>query len=219
VTSPAVLAVMLGVVMLSGPMAPEPESKEIEVEPVMIPEPLIVPAPVAVMVSTVPETLAPMVIGASVPVFTKLKVPLAVIELLREMPPEAESVRLKLPPVDAPLPVMAWESVRVTSPDVLAVMFGVEMLSGPMAPVLERKAIDVVPVTLPEPEIEPAPVAVMVSTVPETLAPTVIGASVPVFTKLRVPLAVIELLREMPPEAESVRLKLPPVDTPLPVMA
>src|SRR5208283_668915 len=108
------------------------------------------------------------------------------------MPPLAESVRDTLLPVETPLPVRAVESVKVTLPVVLKVTLGVARLAKVIAPDVEVKEAEVVPVTVPEPVIEPEPVAVMVSTVPETLALIAIGALVPVLTRARVPLAVME---------------------------
>ena len=106
---PVVLAVMVGVVRVKGPMAPEALVKDTEVEPVMVPVPVMVPAPVAVMVSAVPDMLALRTMPESVPVVIKARVPVAEMVLLRVMAPAplAWSVRLKLAPVDTPLPVRA----------------------------------------------------------------------------------------------------------------
>jgi hypothetical protein len=84
--------------------------------------------------------------------------------------------------------------VRVTSPDVLAVMFGVEMLSGPMAPVPERKAIDVVPVTLPEPVMEPLEVRFTVAE--ETLLPREMEPLVAVMEAVLMEVTVLPVVEE-----------------------
>ena len=65
---------------------------------------------------------------------TKPNVPVAVIVWFNVMPPLALSVKLKLAPVDTPLPVIACESVNVTLPVVLAVTFGVTSAIVPIAP-------------------------------------------------------------------------------------
>ena len=53
------------------------------------------------------------------------------------------------------------------------------------------KAADVEPVTVPAPVIVPEPLAVMVSTVPETSPPNTMPPLVPVARRARVPVAVI----------------------------
>src|ERR1700719_2720752 len=107
------------------------------------------------------------------PVDRRAKVPVAVIvpEVLNAPAPPAESVKLILEPVDTPLPVVAVLSTRVTLPVVLAVQLGVAILREPIAPEPLVKAAEVEPVTVPAPVIVPEPVAVIVSTVPETLPP------------------------------------------------
>src|ERR1700683_2843998 len=96
----------------------------------------MVPEPLAVIVSTVPETLPPNTIPLLVPVPNRAKVPAAVIvpEVVKAPAPLAESVKLILLPVDTPLPVVAVLSTRVTLPVVLAVQLGVAMFREPIAP-------------------------------------------------------------------------------------
>src|ERR1700693_2724614 len=67
----------------------------------------------------------------------------------------------------------------------------------------------------------PVPEAVIVSTVPETLPPRTMPPLVPVDRRARVPVAVMEpeVVSAPAPPAESVKLILLPVDTPLPVVA
>ena len=135
----------------------------------------------AVRVSAVPDTDAPNAIGALVPVSINANVPLAVIVFVVVIPPFALSVKLKFAPVDTPLPVIACESVNVTLPVVLAVTFGVTKAIVPIAPDPLISNTDVEPVTVPaDCVIAPEPVAVIVSTVPDTDAPNAIGALVPV---------------------------------------
>ena len=103
------------------------------------------PEPVAVIVSTVPLTLAPTVTDAFMPVFTSPNVPLAVIVLFNDMPPLLLSVTLTLLPVDTPLPVIADESPMVTLPVVLNVRFGVAVLEIAILPLPLLAVSDVVP--------------------------------------------------------------------------
>src|ERR1700719_682451 len=133
----------------------------------------MVPAPEAVNVSAVPETLPPRTVPPLVPVDRRANVPAAVIvpEVVNAPAPPAESVKLILLPVDIPLPVVAVVSAKVTLPVVLAVQLGVAILREPIAPEPLVKAAEVEPVTVPAPVIVPEPVAVIVSTVPETLPP------------------------------------------------
>lgn len=69
-------------------------------------------------------------------------------------------MRLKLAPVETPLPEIACLSMSVTLPVVLAVMFGVETVKAiapePVSSVTE------VPSGVPAPVIDPLPVAVYV---------------------------------------------------------
>src|SRR5438034_943469 len=127
---------MLGVVKVSGPIAPDPPAKTTAVMPIMLPVPEMVPVPVAVIVSVVPETLALITTPPLVPEAASDKVPVALTELDKVSAPAplAESIKLKLAPVDAPLPVIACVLVMVTFPVVLAVTFGVDTVSGPMSP-------------------------------------------------------------------------------------
>ena len=106
-------------------------------------------------------------------------------------------------------------------PDVLAVRFGVETVSGPMAPEVLVRSMEVEPVTVPVPVMEPEPEAVMVSAVPDVLASRTMPLLVPEPTRVRVPEAVMELVmvKAPAPLAESVRLKLAPVDAPVVVRA
>src|SRR5579872_1190348 len=111
----------------------------------------MLPEPLAVIVSAVPEALPPRTIPPFVPVERRAKVPLAVIELevVRAPAPPAESVRLILLPVETPLPVRACESVTVTLPVVLNVMLGVTTAIDPIAPDPLVKATEVEPVSVP----------------------------------------------------------------------
>ncbi len=120
---PVVLAVMLGVVKVNDPIAPDPDDSPTEVVPVIVPAPVMVPDPVAVMVSAVPEMFAPITTPELVPLATSPSVPVAVIVLVSDIAADAAavSVRLKLTPVDAPLAVIAVVSVSVTLPVELTV--------------------------------------------------------------------------------------------------
>lgn len=70
---------------------------------------MIVPEPVAVIVSAVPETLAPKIMPPFEPIASNAKVAVAVIvlDVVIEPAPPAVSVKLILEPVDTPLPVVA----------------------------------------------------------------------------------------------------------------
>ena len=107
------------------------------------------PEPVAVIVSAVPDTDAPNAIGALVPVSTNPNVPVAVMVFVVLIPPAVLSVKLKLAPVDTPLPVIACESVNVTLPVVLAVILGVTNAIVPIVPEPLVRFTDVEPVTVP----------------------------------------------------------------------
>ena len=106
---PVVTALTLGVVKERGPITPEPVLKNTEVVPVITPAPVIVPVVNPDMVSTVPETLAPITTPPVAALAAKVRVPVAVIVLVKvtAVPEAAESVRLKLAPVETPLPVNA----------------------------------------------------------------------------------------------------------------
>ncbi len=78
-------------------------------------------------------------------------------------------------------------------------MFGVLKVNGPIAPEPLLKATDVVPVIVPVPVMVPEPVAVIVSTVPETLALITMPLFAPVLIKLRVPVAVIVFVNVIAP--------------------
>ena len=106
-TLPEVLAERFGVVRVSAPIAPETLLRATEVVPVIVPAPVIAPEVEAVIVSTVPERLAPMAIPPVAVVANSPRVPVAVIVLFRVIAPAppAVSVKLKLAPVEAPLPV------------------------------------------------------------------------------------------------------------------
>ena len=114
-TPPVVLAVTLGVAIFKGtaglelglPISPLPVLKVSAVVPVTVPDPFILPDPVAVTVSVVPLTLPFIAIELLVPVSVNPSVPLAVTVLFNDMPPLLLSLILTLPPVDAPLPVIA----------------------------------------------------------------------------------------------------------------
>ena len=128
-----------------------PPVKAAEVEPVTLALRVIAPEPLAVIVSTVPETLPPNTMPPLVPVARRAKVPVAVIvpEVVKAVALAAESVKLILEPVDIPLPVVAVVSTKVTAPVVLAVQLGVAMFSEPIAPEVLVNAADVEPVTVP----------------------------------------------------------------------
>ena len=106
-TLPVVFAPRAGVAKVKGPMAAEPLAKAMEVVPVNTPVAVMVPAPVAVIVSTVPETFALMATGLLAPVSINDRAPEAVMVLVMVMPPAAKAVKLKAAPVEAPLPVIA----------------------------------------------------------------------------------------------------------------
>src|SRR5271156_5398543 len=67
----------------------------------------------------------------------------------------------------------------------------------------------------------PEPEAVIVSTVPDTLPPKTMPPLLPELNSANVPAAVIEpeVVKAPAPPAESVKLILLPVETPLPVVA
>ena len=101
-------------------------------------------------------------------------------------------------------------------------MFGVARFDKLIAPDGLVMATEVVPVTRPLPEILPEPVAVKVTVLPVSAEPTTIELLLPVSINERAePVAFIELVVEMPPLAESVRLNppVPAVEEPLPVSA
>ena len=79
VAVPVVFKVRLGVTVVILPILPEVEAKDIEVLPVKVPAPVIVPEPEAVIVSTVPEAAAPSAMAPLVPVASNDKAPVAVI--------------------------------------------------------------------------------------------------------------------------------------------
>ena len=117
---PVVLAVSMGVVdndMAAPlvPIVPLPLVKVAEVEPKTVPAVcVIVPEPLAVIVSTVPDTLAPRTMPPLVPVASKDSAPLAVTvcDTVMLPAPPAVSVRLNIAPVEAAPTVTALESVR-----------------------------------------------------------------------------------------------------------
>ena len=158
------------------------------------------------------------------PVDRRANVPAAVIvpDVVNAPAPPAESVKLILLPVDTPLPVVAWLSTKVTLPVVFAVQLGVAIFNDPISPEPLVNAADVVPVTMPPVcVIVPEPVAVIVSAVPDTLPPSTMPPFAPVDRRANVPAAVIvpDVVNAPAPPAESVKLILLPVDTPLPVVA
>lgn len=106
-------------------------------------------------------------IPALVPVLMRLRVPVVVIVLLIVIAVAvfAWLVRLKLLPVDTPMPVIAWVSIKVTLPVVLAVTFGVAIVSEPIAPLPLVSDTDVGPVIVAGPVILPEPLADMVTVV------------------------------------------------------
>ncbi len=215
---------MFGVATAIAPIFPEPLVRLTDVVPVTVPADCVI-APVvdAVIVSTVPDTLAPRAMPPVAVVASKLRAPVAVIVLLMVIAPApaAVSVKLNIAPVDTPLPVIAWELVKVTLPVVLARTFGVAKLSGPITPDPDARVTDVVPVMIDAPVMVPVVEAVIVSTVPDTAAPMTTPPVAVLAIKLNAPPAVIVLvmLTAVADAAESVKLKALPLDTPLPVIA
>ena len=195
VAEPVVLTDKLDVDVLILPILPDVEVNAIDVDPLNVPaDCVILPEPFALTVSTVPEAFAPRTIPPLVPVANKAKVPLALIEaeVVNAPAPLAESVKLILLPVDAPLPVVACESTKVTFPLVLADQLGVTIFKEPILPEVEDRAIDVVPVNVPAVwVILPEPLALIVSTVPEALAPKLILPLLAVVDIANVPVALI----------------------------
>jgi hypothetical protein len=220
-----VFAVQFGVAIFRLPITPDPLVKLADVEPVTTPPVcVIVPLPLAVIVSAVPETLLPNTTPPLVPVESNANVPVAVIvpDVVNAPTPPAVSVKLMLLPVDTPFPVTAWLSTNVTFPVVFAVQFGVVILPTLIAPLPLVNAIDVVPVATPPVwVIVPLPLAVIVSAVPETFPPNTTPPFVPVESNAKVPAAVIvpDVVNAPAPLDESVKLILLPVDIPLPVVA
>ncbi len=103
-------AVQFGVTIFNEPIAPEPLVNAADVEPVTVPPVcVIVPLPLAVIVSTVPDTLAPNTTPPLVPVDSNANVPLAVIvpDVVNAPAPPALSVNEIFAPVDTPFPVTA----------------------------------------------------------------------------------------------------------------
>ena len=94
-------------------------------------------------------TYVPEPIVSVVPDVINDNAPVAVILLLVVKPPLALSVKLTVAPVEAPLPVKATESARVTLPVVLNVTLGVAIANEPMAPLPLVKAREFMPVTVP----------------------------------------------------------------------
>lgn len=95
------------------PISPEALDKATEVVPVTEPAVrVIVPEPEALIVSAVPETLAPNTMLPFVPVASNASVLEAVIvlDIVIEPAPPAVSVKLNIAPVDAPPIVTALES-------------------------------------------------------------------------------------------------------------
>jgi hypothetical protein len=220
---------ILGVASPDKLIAPVGLVIETDVVPVIVLKPLIPPEPVAVSAIAVPVRAPPIDIELFVPVSIKDNAPpVALMLLVVVMPPLAESVRLNppVPAVDAPLPVNATESVKVTvpAPDSvwLVVIFGVARPDKLIVPVGLVNETEVVPVMVLAPLIPPEPVAVNVIAVPVRAPPIDIGLLVPVSIKDKAPpVALILLVAVIPPLAESVRLKppVPAVDAPLLVKA
>jgi hypothetical protein len=212
-----VLAVRLGVVTVKEPIAPDPLDRVTELVAVIVPVPVMPPDPDAATDVVGPLMLALMAMLLIDPVLVKLKLLAAVIGFVTVIAVVrfAESIRVKLAPLDEPLPVIACVSVNVTTPPVLAVTLGVVSVSDPIAPEPELRFTDVVPVTVPVPVMVPSPEAAIVSAVPDTLALIAMLAPDGALNK-NVPLAVMVLLTviAVPLEAVSVRLKLAAVDGP-----
>ena len=131
-------------------MVPVPEVVILSTVPETLAPRTMLP-PEAVIVSVVPETLPPITMPPLDPVDSRAKVPEAVIvpEVVNAPAPPAESVNDMLAPVELPLPVVAVLSTKVTLPVVLAVQLGVAMLREPIAPLPLVNAADVEPVTVP----------------------------------------------------------------------
>jgi hypothetical protein len=218
VTVPELLNVTLGVVIVNEPMFPKLLVNVSEDVPVIVPDPEIEPLPVAVIMSIGLEMFAFTRTPPVPPVQVKVMLAVAdkVLDSVIAVVLLAESVNTKLAPVEAPLPVIAVVSLRVTLPVVLAVMFWVANVSEPIAPEPVPTFTDVVPDIVPEPVIVPTPVAVIVSMVPDTLALMAMLLLPPLANSVSAPLAVIELVKVIAvvPTAVSVRLKLFPVDGP-----
>jgi hypothetical protein len=161
----------------------------------MVPVPVIVPVVVDVSVSVDPAMAALIANDPAAPEAISANVPVAVIGLfIVDVAAVAESVTLTLTPFETPLPVSACVSVRVTLPDVVNVTLGVVIVSEPMFPETLLKVSEIDPVTVPEPLIEPEPVAAKLSVVPETLALIRIPLFMPVVSKVSVPVAVSVLV-------------------------
>ena len=143
------MSVKLGVAVLIEPMLPEPVLIDTDVEPVTVPDPVIVPVPNAVSVTTVPLSAAPTTIGLFVAVVSINDSASAVVtDPLVVMPPAAVSVKLKPPEpaVDVPLPASAVVSVKLTAPapPCIVVILGVAILPNVILPVPLVSATDVV---------------------------------------------------------------------------
>ena len=108
-------------------------------------------------------------------------------------------------------------SVSVTFPVVFAVTFGVVSVSAPIAPDALVNVTELLPAIMPAPVIEPDPVAIRVSAVPETAAPTTMPLLLPELKSVSVPVATTGLVTfiAVAATAESVKLKLAPDDEPL----
>lgn len=174
VALPVVFKVKASVVVLMGPIAPEPLLKLTDEVPTTEPPPVIGPVVEALTMTFRPCAVPPLMAMPPVAVLAdSVRVPPAVMLWFRVMAPApaAVSIKLKLAPVDAKLPVMACESVKVTLPVVLALILGVVSDRGPIKPAPEVSATDVVPVMVPAPVIVPPAEVVIASTVPETAVP------------------------------------------------
>ena len=189
---PDVLAEGFGVVRVRGPIAPEPLLKATEVVPLIVPAPVIAPEVEAVMVSTVPETFAPMTMPPVAVLAISPSVPVAVMVLatLIAPAPAALSVRLKLTPVDAALIVTAELSTMATLPVELALRLAalvepVPLIAMPPLPA-DRVRVGVVSTFVAV--IEPAPTGLAViesdtgadNAVPTATVDPVIEAATPV---------------------------------------
>lgn len=192
-----------------------------EVEPFTVPDPLMVPDPVGVSVTAVPDNVTPVptVIGLFVPELIKESVEVAVMLLLVTIPPAAESVKLIVDPVEAPLDVIAVVSVMLTAALVLNVILGVATVEviAPVAPAASR-VTEVVPPMVPEPVSAPPPVAEILVVVPEIAA---LRAMLLLFVIERLPPDVMVFVKvlEAPEVSVIVSPPVPAVDTPFPVMA
>ena len=108
-TAAEVLKARFFVLRFRGPIAPEPLLKAMDVFPLMVALPVIVPDPLAVNVSIAPETGALMAMPLLSPLDVRDNVPplVRLVLIVSAVAAAAVSVMLILAPVEAPLPVRA----------------------------------------------------------------------------------------------------------------